>query len=429
MKSLILIALCILSLTCCNKIQQPDENTIISMQLIDRNGFAETISTKDRIAKHRTTDFLRPQPYQKVLRVFGKNVEGKSHSKITTYHSNGHISQYLDVVDGRAHGQYREWHANGHLKMELQVIEGYADLQETAQRTWVFDGKNFIWDEDGHIMAEITYERGILHAPSLYYHPNGNLKKSIPYFRDQIQGEVALYDDEGKVLEAIQFNEGLREGLAKGYWTDQKIRYDEFYEKDLLLTASYYDIQGNKVSEIKDGNGFQALFEKDRLLSLVEYQNGLPQGVVEIYDDKGRKTSLYHQIDGKKTGEEWAFYTDGKNAKKPLPKLCVRWEEDLLQGEVKTWYDNGLLESQREFNQNKKHGVSLAWYKNGDVMLMEEYDQDKLIKASYFKKADKKPVTKIENGKGIATIYSPEGAFIKKVAYEKGLPLIDPPSS
>lgn len=429
MKVFLLIALCILSLTSCNKTKQPDENTIISMQLIDRNGFSETISTQDRIAKHRTTDFLHPQPYQKVLRVFGKNMEGKSTSKITTYHPNGHVYQYLDVVDGRAHGIYKEWHANGRNKMELQVIEGYADLQEGAQRTWVFDGKNFVWDEDGNLIAEITYEKGILHSPSLYYHPNGTLKKSIPYFRDQIQGEVVLYDDQGQLIETIQFNEGLREGTAKGYWKDQKVRYEETYDKDLLLTAKYYDPSGKQIAEINDGKGFQALFEKERLLSLVEYQNGLAQGIVEMFDEKGRKTALYHQIDGKKSGEEWGYYTDEKNSKKPLPKLCVHWEDDLLQGEVKTWYDSGLIESQREFNQNKKHGVSLAWYKNGDVMLMEEYDQDKLIKASYFKKADKKPVSKIENGKGIATLYSPDGSFIKKVAYEKGLPQIDPPSS
>jgi hypothetical protein len=49
----------------------------MSMQLVDRNGFAETISTKDRIEKYTKTNFLDPQPFQKVLRVYGKTMRGK----------------------------------------------------------------------------------------------------------------------------------------------------------------------------------------------------------------------------------------------------------------------------------------------------------------------------------------------------------------
>ena len=82
----------------------PKENTLLSIQLLDRNGFSETISTKERLALHAQTDFLIPQPYQKVIRIFGRDRAGKSHSKITTYHSNGFIWQYLESVDGRAHG-------------------------------------------------------------------------------------------------------------------------------------------------------------------------------------------------------------------------------------------------------------------------------------------------------------------------------------
>ena len=429
MKIYFLLALALLSFSSCSKVKQPDETTIISMQLIDRNGFAETISTKDRIAKYRNTEFLDPQPFQKVLRIYGKNGEGKNSSKITTYHSNGHVWQYLDVIDGRAHGVFKEWHVNGQLKMQLQVIEGFADIQEGAQRTWVFDGKNHVWDEDGHLIAEISYERGMLHGQSLYYHTNGALKKSIPYFRDQIQGDVILYEEDGTLIESMPFIEGIREGKALGLWKDKSTRFEEIYAKDLLLTASYYDPDGKKISEINNGDGFQSLFEKQRLSSLVEYQKGQAKGIVELYNERGEKYGLYHQVEGKKFGKEIAYYPEGKSTKKQTPKLQLYWEDNLLQGEVKTWYENGVLESQREFNQNKKHGVSLAWYKTGEVMLMEEYDGDKLIKASYFKKGDKKPISRIENGKGIATLYTSEGAFIKKVAYEKGIPLITPPSS
>jgi antitoxin component YwqK of YwqJK toxin-antitoxin module len=97
----------------------------------------------------------------------------------------------------------------------------------------------------------------------------------------------------------------------------------------------------------------------------------------------------------------------------------------MIQGIVKTWYPNGKLESQREFNQNKKHGTSVAWYENGDVMLIEDYDRDLLLTASYFKIKDPNPTSRIEQGRGIATLYTSHGIFLRKISYEKGKPKID----
>ena len=55
-------------------------------------------------------------------------------------------------------------------------------------------------------------------------------------------------------------------------------------------------------------------------------------------------------------------------------------------------------------------------------MLMEEYENDQLVKGSYFNKDGKKPVSKIENGKGLATLFDKDGRPIKKIVYEKGSP-------
>ena len=81
---------------------------ISSIQLIDRNGINETISNQDRVALLRKADYLRSQPYQKVVRTYRPNDEGKIASKMTTYHENGEIWQYLEAQGGRAHGEYKE---------------------------------------------------------------------------------------------------------------------------------------------------------------------------------------------------------------------------------------------------------------------------------------------------------------------------------
>ena len=394
----------------------------MSMQLIDRNGFAETISAKDRLTPFESTDFDAAQPYQKVVRVFGKASSGKQLSKITTYHPNGGLYQYLEVANGRANGYFREWFPNGTKKMECYVVEGTPDINELAQVSWVFDQTSFVWDEEGHIIAEIHYNKGALEGPSSYYHKNGGLEKVIPYHKNLIDGTVSLYRDDGQLLEKIEYNQGLRSGTALAYRKDSTLLYQEEYAHGKLTCGSYFDPQGALITSVADGSGKQALFTNDTLYSLIEYKQGGPEGKVELFSPTGRLTSYYHILKGLKSGEEVEYYSTTDSL---VPKLSLQWNEDTIEGIVKTWYENGVLESQREISQNKKQGLSFAWYKDGSLMFMEEYDNDTLTTGSYLKKGDKHPVSKVENGKGIATIYDGKGRFQKKITYEKGLPHLD----
>ncbi len=389
------------------------ENDLVSMQIIDRNGFSETVSSKDRLAGYEKTDFLANQPYQKVLRVYGKDKEGKSVSKVTDYHENGQIHQYLEIANGRAHGYFRKWHPNGSLHIEALVIEGTPDITESAQMTWLFDQLSRVWDEEGNLTASIPYEKGALQGPSCYFHKNGALAKRIPYHQDKIEGVVELFDPSGKVVESIEYKKGLCDGSAKGP------NYQESYQAGLLEQGEYFQ-EGKLIAKIENGAGQRALFKEGKLFSLTDFAQGVPSGSVQIFSPLGELKTKYGYKEGKKTGEEWEYWPslDGKLH----PKLCINWEGDAIQGSVKTWYDNDVMESQREMHANKKHGLCLAWYKDSSLMLMEEYEEGKLMKGSYFKRGETSPVSKIENGKGTATLYTKEGHFHKKISYDKGSP-------
>lgn len=408
----------------CQRNSPPADTQITSMQLIDRNGFTETISNKDRLKPYQELDFLSPQPYQKVMRVYGKNREGKTSSKISSYHANGQIAQLLEVVDGRANGAYREWYPNGHLKIEAQVIEGLADITELAQTSWVFDRASTIWDEEGLCIATIPYDKGLLHTPSIYYHSNGKIAQILPYDQGILHGEILSYSPDGALLEKIPYIQGKKQGRSVGYWNFDHLMYEEEYEGDLLMSASYYDSQGTLISSIQEGSGVQSQFSGLQLERKIHFEKGVPEGLVEEFRPDGTLHKTYILANGKKNGEEWEYYPG-----KTTPKLCINWHDDQMQGQIKTWYENGMMESQREFSQYKKQGLAFAWYKNGDLMLMEDYANDLIIKASYFKKGDKDPISRIESGKGTATLYTGDGVLIKKIAYEKGKPLLDSPDA
>lgn len=396
---------------------------IVSMQILDRNGFSETISSKERLDNYQRVDFLSSQPYEKVLRVYGKDGEGKSHSKITSYYETGGPFQYLEALDGRANGKYLQWHENGTVRIEGKVIDGLADFSTMAMQSWLFDGPCTVWDERGNCEAKFFYDKGHLVQNATFYYPDGTIQRIIPYFKGEIEGTVQEFDEEGRILKAISFRNGKKEGKAHAKWNPELFQYQELYKEGLLLFGTYFDQNGEKVAEVEHGEGTKAHFEQGRICRLSEYRGGSEEGTVKLFDEKGNMHITYLLENGMKTGDEWEYYPPkGEEAR---PKLLIPWYEDQIQGMVKTWYENGRLESQKEMSGNKKHGISFAYYRSGDLMLMEEYENDKLLQGSYFKKGEKHPVSTIESGEGTATLYNAEGHFMKKVAYERGKPLVE----
>ncbi|NGX50930.1 MAG: hypothetical protein K1060chlam2_00782 [Chlamydiae bacterium] len=413
--------LLLLLLAGCSSRQVSHENQLTTVQLIDRNGFRETISSPDRLRFLAETDFSAPQPYEKVMRVYRRTLQGRTPSKVTTYHSNGELWKYLEVVNGRASGSYREWHENSVLRIEATVIEGLGDLGEEAQLSWIFDGSSRAFDRWGRLLAEIYYVKGALQGNALYYHKNGEISKMIPYENDLIDGELLYYDTQGLVIGKTPYIEGRRDGMATYKGDGMQPAYLELYKRDLIVEATYHDFSGKIISRIEKGEGEQAIFEEGRLQSLREYQRGRPNGSIQLFNERGQLRALYHMKDQMKVGEEWIYYSS-LGEEEQQAKLYLQWIDDAVQGTTRSWYRNGVLESEREFAHNKKQGISSCWYSDGSLMMVEEYENDELIRGTYMKRGDPIPVSSIEDGEGSATFYDGDGFFIKRVSYKKGRP-------
>ena len=58
-------------------------------------------------------------------------------------------------------------------------------------------------------------------------------------------------------------------------------------------------------------------------------------------------------------------------------------------------------------------------------MMIEEYEQDILVRGEYYDKEEKVPVSTVEEGEGLATLFDAEGNFVQKVHYLHGTPQQD----
>lgn len=401
--------------------KKPKPLPLTSIHIIDRNGFAETISSKDRITQFQNTDFLKPQPYQKVLLVYGRDCLGNIRSVATTYYTNGNPKQFLEILNGRANGIYSEWHENGVSSLSSHVIGGMPDLTPAAEKSWIFHGTSSVWDEDGNLKAEICYDQGILNGLSTYYHANGSIWKCIPFEKGQIDGKVEIFRKSGELLLQICYEQGRKSGQALRYWDCARIASQEQFCHNKLIEAQYFDQQGQLIAEVTQGIGFRAIFSKNGVRELQEIQDGHIEGEVKVFDNEGLIKRIYHVKDCVKHGDETEYYSK-PTANGLQPKISFTWYEGKIHGLTRTWYPSGNMESQKEMSNNKKNGVLTTWYKDGNLMLIEEYEENKLVRGEYYKKGERIPTSQIIGGKGPATLYDAEGNFVQKIIYVNGKP-------
>lgn len=404
--------------TSCYSPKQLNQQKLSSIQLIDRHGVRETISTEERLKSYQRSDFLLAQPYEKVVRVFTSNTDGQIISKLTSYHENGQIKQYLEVLSGRAHGTYREWYENGQERVRFTVIEGVGDLSQTALKSFIIDGLSEAWDSKGNIIARISYARGMLIDIAYLYHSNGQIKSSIPYHNGVIHGVVSTCDEQGAFIGSTSYNLGKLHGESVSTGSANNPPFEEKYENDQLVWGKYYDFENNMISHVENGNGIKSIFIEGKLAKQHEVAQGKLEGAVTCFDTTGNITNIYHLNErGEKDGSE-VVYHPGTNS----VQLQLQWLAGEVHGIAKTWYLSGILESEREFSHNKKEGLHLAWYIDGTMMLLEEYENDVLCKGSYYKLGKKDPISTIQRGNGTATLYDKEGRFLRRINYERGFP-------
>lgn len=395
-----------------------------SIHIIDRNGLSETVSNAERLGQYANVDFLKPQSYQKVLRIYGRDDKGNIRSIVTSYHENGQPKQYLEILNTRAQGVYREWHPNQTMKIDAFVIGGEPDLTPQSEKSWLFDKRARAWNEEGCLTADIEYCRGELHGLSYYYHDNGSLWKKIPFLHGKIEGVLELFDNSGNLTEVAEFVADLPDGRTTRFWNPDAIFAIEEYEAGILLAGRWYSQLGETLSEVNHGWGFKTYFDSNGQKIQEEYKEGIAEGIVKVFTKEGFLSHTWNMKDGVKHGEEEEYYTGPLSKKLNHQKLSLNWEEGKIQGVVKTWYENGVQESQREVSNNRKHGLSMAWYKDASLMLIEEYEQDLLVKGEYYKKGDPRPISKIRQGEGEAVLFASDGNFMHKVPYVNGRPEI-----
>ena len=130
------------------------------------------------------------------------------------------------------------------------------------------------------------------------------------------------------------------------------LSFDPKYKEYLSWRDENQDLEKKLVEDLNRE------VEKKRL-----YNTGMPHkdsNIWKWYNRDGQLILTCGMEDGKKSGEETAYYSNGKL------RSIFCYENDIRSGKSKTWHESGKKESESSYKYGLREGKSLFYDKDGN---------------------------------------------------------------
>ena len=139
-------------------------------------------------------------------------------------------------------------------------------------------------------------------------------------------------------------------------------------------------------------------------------------GRAESFYGNGQKESEENYKDGERDGLSSWWYENGQK------KEEGNFKDGKEDGLRTTWFENGRKKNEANFNDDYPNGVATFWYENGQKKGEMSHKDSILMSAEVWKpNGEKCPVTKIdEEGNGIVVWYKEDGTEDYESIYKDG---------
>ena len=314
------------------------------------------------------------------------------------YSNNGNTQKEGTYSNGKKDGVWTTWNDKGlmaskYLYENNKVIDKWAFKYQfysngnektlKSTRNNKLDGKQTIWHQNGQMKSIGNYTTGKENGDFQEWYENGQMQSKVNYLNGNMDGAYSEWFDNGQMRQ-------------QGSYVD-----NEFY-----LTTRWNNEGGIL---IKDGNGkWVGKNAEGRKLWAKEYQDGRLISDWEYkyeYFDNGQIKKESSFQGGQEDGESTIFFENGKTREEGTWKEgeylitnrwnkngnqiitdgqgsivgknkegLVVWQKEYIGGRLEfdqknehEYYDNGQLESEIGYSENKKHGRYSMWYENGQI--------------------------------------------------------------
>lgn len=282
-------------------------------------------------------------------RLFGRKnddektpLEGKN--KIIT----GFTTEYINAEfkEGYAVGKW-EYFKNNKLEASQEFVGGF------------MEGKNFIYASDGvTLKSESTYSKGELEGNKITYYSDGKTLESVtPFTKGEVVGVIEKYYMNGKKESEKGMKNGVEDGPDRKYDENGNLTAETIYKNGRPDGKSFANMYSSK-----SGDYMRTTNYKDGQLD-GDYSEVYANGTVKVKGKYkgGKKIDIWeaNDSDGKKLPTE--VYKDGDLVKKV------------------TYYTNDNVDTEKEYQNGKEHGVVRHYTPDGTLMYEKHYQEGRQV--------------------------------------------------
>jgi antitoxin component YwqK of YwqJK toxin-antitoxin module len=267
--------------------------------------------------------------------------------------------------------------------------------QDTAT---IRDGYQKFYYKSGVISSEGIMKNGQPDGYWKSYYENGKLKSEGNRKNFELDSLWIFYNEKERRILDVSYRDGKKNGIKTTYLEKEMIR--EMFKND-----------------IKDG--YTSYYYPDGKLKMeIPFVNGQEQGLAKEYSTDGNIITLIEYKRG--------FVIDRL-------KINRRDHNNLKQGRWYTFYGNGNIHMEGNYQDDLKEGYFKEYAENGDLISVDKYVKDvKQAEAQEIRKLDIKneyyPDGKIkasgtyrnETPEGIYREYNTMGQIIRSLVYDMG---------
>ncbi|MAZ73658.1 MAG: hypothetical protein CMC70_10995 [Flavobacteriaceae bacterium] len=432
----------------------------------------------------------------------GNYNEGKANGWWKSYYSDGVLESESLYNDGEIEGTSKFYNTEGSLHIEYEYKRGnivaykFFDtegnlIKEDKKRGGKFNYISYspygikliegIYDVDGGKIGEWVYynDYGILQSKGVYednklngvyttYHLSGEIETQSTYKEDDVDGYYTVYYPNGQLKIQGWYVAGVEQGEWRYYYPDGGLSYIAFYHnggyhgdqisysvdgtKDRISTYHYgnllkevlLDENGTEIQQVdlvNDNEIYEVAYTyaNGNPRDVYTYKNGFKHGTYTGKNYYGNTTAKGTFIQGFQDGE-WNYYYDNGTLESTrnydidkLEGVYVRYHENgkeriktvYQEGEIngvyESFYENGQLKSKEFEVMGKNHGKKENFGEEGNLQLIRYYNSGRLTGYSYLDKAGAEvAVIPVKNGTAKVKAYYNNGKVSREFEYVNG---------
>ncbi|HSX04312.1 MAG TPA: hypothetical protein VLG76_06245 [Rhabdochlamydiaceae bacterium] len=367
------------------------------------------------------------------------DLEGNLLEPIVEYGEEGQkIAEYFIAGDKRE-GAFKEWYPNGQLKLDYYYAKGAfqgpqkeyfpngALKMQTFFEAEVKDGIYEEWNENGKLLLRLEFKKGLKNGPFIKNFESGAVETKAFYVDDELHGEKEDWHENGTLKFKGKFKEGKKEDWHREYREGGELFTEVFYINDMPEGLARIFHAGNKIKESvqfskgkREGKS-EEFYENGKVRAIAFYKDDKLDGKVEAWHEDGSIYFIKNYKDGQPAGEHKEYFPIDPEHKTEQGKLARAFffnNGGALDGEQRTFYPSGELQSLVQYKNGTLHGKKLLWDENGESLEEAFYEDGKLNGRFFEKRPDKREIVfhyKNDMREGLHEMYYPPHQFFGKV--------------